>query len=107
MKEMIYVDLQKYEETLDCLKNIREDLQKRKRYVNKVDVNNPYINEEVVEKDIEEIEGLISENALQIKMCKGVIRRLNSVLKFDESTEETEDVEETETEYVGTETDFM
>ena len=32
MKEMIYADLQKYEETLDCLKNIREDLQKRKRY---------------------------------------------------------------------------
>lgn len=91
---MIYADIQKYEETLDCLKNIREDLQKRKRYVNKVDVNNPYINEEVVEKDREEIEGLISANALEIKMCKGAIRRLNSVLKFDE-TETSEEDEET------------
>lgn len=100
MKEMIYTDLQKYEETLDCLKNTREDLQKRKRYVNKIDVNNPYINEEVVEKDREEIEGLISENDLQIKMCKGVVRRLNSVLKFDESAEETEESEETETDFM-------
>lgn len=100
MKEMIYADVQKYEETLDCLKNIREDLQKRKRYINKVDVNNPYINEEVVEKDREEIEGLISENALEIKMCKGVIRRLNSVLKFEESVEETEESEETEADFM-------
>lgn len=103
MKEMIYADLQKYEETLDCLKNIREDLQKRKRYVNKVDVNNPYINEEVLQKDRDEIEGLIAENTLEIKMCKGVIRRLNSVLKFEESTEETEETEESE----EIETDFM
>lgn len=100
MKEMIYADVQKYEETLDCLKNIREDLQKRKRYINKVDVNNPYINEEVVEKDREEIEGLISENALDIKMCKGVIRRLNSVLKFEESTEVTEELEESEPDFM-------
>lgn len=103
MKEMIYADLQKYEETLDCLKNIREDLQKRKRYVNKVDVNNPYINEEVLQKDRDEIEGLIAENTLEIKMCKGVIRRLNSVLKFEESIEETEETEESE----EIETDFM
>lgn len=100
MKEMIYADVQKYEETLDCLKNIREDLQKRKRYINKVDVNNPYINEEVVEKDREEIEGLISDNALDIKMCKGVIRRLNSVLKFEESTEVTEELEESEADFM-------
>ena len=93
MKEMIYADLQKYEETFDCLKNIREDLQKRKRYVNKVDVNNPYINEEVVVKDREEIQGLIDANTLDIKMCKGVIRRLNAVLNFDLS--ESEEVEET------------
>lgn len=94
MKEMIYADVQKYEETLVCLKNVREDLQKRKRYVNKVDINNPYINEEVVEKDREEIQGLIDSNALDIKMCKGVIRRLNAVLKFDLS--ESEEVEEVE-----------
>lgn len=101
MKEMIYADIQKYEETLECLKNIREDLQKRKRYVNKVDTNNPYINEEIVEKDRETIEAEIKDNALEIKMCKGVIRRLNSVLKFDDSTEEVEEAEE------PTETDFM
>ena len=100
MKEMIYADVQKYEETLGCLKNIREDLQKRKRYTNKVDVNNPYINEEVVEKDREEIEDLIAENSLEIKMCKGVIRRLNSVLKFEESTGETEESEETEVDFM-------
>ena len=100
MKEMIYADIQKYEETLDCLKNIREDLQKRKRYINKVDINNPYINEEVVGKDREEIGTLISDNALEIKMCKGVIRRLNSVLKFEGSTEETEESEETETDFM-------
>ena len=100
MKEMIYADVQKYEETLDCLKNIREDLLKRKRYVNKVDVNNPYINEEVVGKDREEIEFLISENGLNIKMCKGVIRRLNSVLKFEESTEETKESEEIEPDFM-------
>lgn len=104
MKEMIYADIQKYEETLDCLKNIREDLQKRRRYVNKVDINNPYINEEVVEKDRENIETEIELNTLNIKMCKGAIRRLNAVLKFDESVE-VDDEESEESEEV--QNDFM
>ena len=58
------------------------------------------INEPENTKDREEIEFLISENGLDIKMCKGVIRRLNSVLKFEESAEETKESEEIEPDFM-------
>lgn len=82
MKDMINEDIQRYKEFMVCLKEMKKEAMKKKKGLLKIDINNPYVNEDVLKEHMNKIEEEINVLEYELKLCKGVIRRLNSVLKF-------------------------
>ena len=60
------------------IKYIKKELKQLKQ----IDTNNKYVNHEDIQRDIERLEHKQDFMQLELKKCKGAIRRLNKVKDF-------------------------
>ena len=63
---------------LNEIKYIKKELKELKQ----IDTNNKYVNHEDIQRDIERLEHKQDFMQLELKKCKGAIRRLNKVKDF-------------------------
>ena len=63
---------------LNEIKYIKKELKELKQ----IDTNNKYVNHEDIQRDIERLEHKQDFMNLELKKCKGAIRRLNKVKDF-------------------------